>query len=285
MVRPLLSIAVLLTLAVVVPSASGYLQVRSMPDLSSAGFDAGDGVGLYDASSPPSYCLAILDQYTPAPLEAYYMGLRYWAASAGTTGGSSAAVPEPTDCAGMVPGDNVNVQPFELDAGGAFWVDDVLGPSQVASLAALPMTMEYCRFPSAIPGSPGLSVPPMEAFMAEAVLCGGPAGSDALYPAPTGCTAFSLVSVPGSLTGTGPVFLSDGGCNSLEGSPAVDFLARRCADVTLFDTATGVTTNEQDSDFFVVAKDGSLLAWATAMGSAPSSMFPNVSNLEPNVGC
>lgn len=289
-----LTLAVALTMALAaVPPAAGLL-VRSFPDVA-GGADFGYGIGLYDPGTV-YYCLAEFQVYTGvSPVMWYYTGLRYWPDAAASTGSIPLGVglPDPTGCAGQLPTNEVAVDSLQADAGLGFWVYDLLHPGDVAVLSTVTMEVQYCQASLyAAPGPVGLRSSVVELFSAGAVACASP-GSDLLYPDAEPCPTFRLNTAPGQLEASGPVFLPNRlagvvgePCNTLQDVPAAgDFVAQRCVSLSTFSTIDGGVRPGVDSDFFVVGRDGALLAWATAFGTPPDPLFPHVSNLASHDDC
>lgn len=288
--------------AAVVPVASASVNARTFWDLA-VGVEFGDGLGLYDASTPPVYCAALNSFYTGvSPVLSYYTGVRYFpglAASVDVTPGVHVA--DPTNCATLVPGDFVNAPMAEVDAGSAVWSFNLLGLTEVANLGATTVKFQYCSDPAAnAHQGTQWGLDPPKVFHADYATCNSAWTSYTLYNGAGACAVFSMNTQVGSLDGDQPVFLSNGAsCNTLVGSPSSlvvsqppvgaglallavtgsDYVAQHCVSTTTTDTTNGGTSVDADSDFFVVAHDGSLAGWASTTSGAPPSN-DNVANLE-----
>lgn len=272
-----------LAAATLLPSAPAAMTTRTYLS-AAAGADFGDGVGLYEPSTP-TYCLALRQQYAALPVPYYVPPNRYWPAAGSGTGviPLSVFVPEPFNCVFQVPGDQLVADSLQADAGTAAVLDAELGPTQVANLVTLAARVRYCATPAAVttqgPGALSLVGP---TFTGQQLACAGPSTTVALTG--TGCLTFTQASAAGSIWFSQPLFLADSDCNSLRLQPAGDFVAEVCVEAQLLDVATGLVGAAEDSDFFVVGKTGGLLVWASTPVFG-GNWLPNVSNLEPNVAC
>jgi hypothetical protein len=294
--KPLLIAMLAAAVVLLLPTGSAYLNVKT--------FD-GEGaylwaLGIYDpdadyGAQSDNPCLMVPPAFAVSP--AYYQNLRIFP-TAGVTVGTPqivalevplSGIPGLEDCLFAVRGGAgepcmANGGPSFIGddcqwfynrglsggAGSAVFMDNLLGPTEVAKLSTTTVGVEYCAIPSVVAAGGGFP------FSGGDIACGG-LGSYTFF---ADCLNFEP-SV-GSILAAAPIFLSPQtgipavdvpkgiACASQVGAPnllGLNFVSEYCMKTDTIDVVSGsIAANQEDTDWFMDLQPLGALAdllWAT----------------------